>query len=113
MKVIIDLCVVPLGVGVSVSEYITACHRVLDEAGLETRLHAYGTNVEGEWDEVFAAVKRCHEVVHEMGAPRISATIKVGTRTDRPQSMDDKVTSVRSKLESSGHHVSHERSRQE
>lgn len=99
MKVIVDLCVVPLGVGVSVSDHIAACQRVLDEAGLKTHLHAYGTNIEGEWDAVFAAIKRCHEVVHRMGAPRITTSIKVGTRTDRDQSMEDKVTSVRHKLE--------------
>ena len=74
MKAIIDLCVVPIGVGVSVSTYIAACERVLREAGLKTQLHAYGTNIEGDWDVVFAAIKRCHEVVHEMGAPRISTT---------------------------------------
>jgi uncharacterized protein (TIGR00106 family) len=98
MKVIADLCIVPLGVGVSVSRYIAECQKVLEEAGLETRLHAYGTNVEGEWDDVFAAVKRCHEVVHELGAPRIHTNIKCGTRTDRTQSMDEKVESVRRRL---------------
>ena len=98
MKVIIDLCVVPMGVGVSVSRYVAACHRVLEEAGLDTQLHAYGTNIEGEWDAVFAAVKRCHETVHGMGAPRITTTIKLGTRTDRDQTMDDKVRSVEEKL---------------
>ena len=98
MKVIADVCVVPIGVGVSVSEYIAACERVFAEFDVETTLHAYGTNVEGEWDEVFAAVKRCHEVVHEMGAPRISTTMKFGTRTDRIQTMADKVASVEEKL---------------
>ena len=99
MKVIVDLCVVPLGVGVSVSEYVTACERVLQAAGLRTHLHAYGTNIEGEWDQVFAAIRRCHEVVHEMGAPRISTTIKLGTRTDREQTMAEKVESVRRRLD--------------
>lgn len=94
MKVIADFCVVPLGVGVSVSKYIAECGRILEEAGLETRLHAYGTNVEGEWGAVFEALRRCHERVHEMGAPRITTTVKLGTRTDRAQSMDDKVRSV-------------------
>jgi len=98
MKVIVDLCVVPIGVGVSVSKYVAACERVLGEAGLQTRLHACGTNIEGEWDAVFGAIKRCHEVVHQMGAPRITSTISVGTRTDRNQSMDDKVRSVEAKL---------------
>jgi uncharacterized protein (TIGR00106 family) len=98
MKVMIDLCIVPIGVGVSLSPYIAACEKVLTSAGLKTALHSYGTNVEGEWEEVFAAVKLCHEVVHEMGAPRITTTIKLGTRTDREQSMEDKVQSVREKL---------------
>ena len=82
----------------SVSKYVAACERVLKEAGLKTTLHAYGTNVEGEWDVVFASIKRCHQVVHEMGAPRISTTLKFGTRTDRAQSMEDKLESVEQKL---------------
>jgi len=98
MNIIADFCIVPIGVGVSVSEYIVACHRILDEAGLKTALHAYGTNIEGEWDTVFAAIRHCHEAIHEMGAPRITTTIRLGTRTDREQTMDDKIRSVQSKL---------------
>ena len=98
MKVLVDLCIVPVGVGVSLSPYIAACEKVLTEAGLKTSLHSYGTNIEGEWDTVFAAVKRCHEVVHGMGAPRITTTIKLGTRTDRVQTMEEKVRSVQEKL---------------
>ncbi len=102
MNVIADLCVVPIGVGLSVSHYVAACERVLSAAGLKTQLHAYGTNIEGEWDVVFTAIKRCREVVHEMGAPRISTTIKLGTRTDRAQTMEDKVRSVKEKLTGPG-----------
>ena len=100
MKVIADLCVVPMGVGVSVSKYVTACEKVLKEAGLKTKLHAYGTNIEGEWDAVFDAIKQCHEVVHHMGAPRITTTLKFGTRIDRTQTMEDKVESVQEQLTS-------------
>ena len=99
MHVMIDICIVPLGVGVSVSEYVTACQKVLQERGLEHKMHAYGTNVEGDWDQVMDAVKRCHEVVHEMGAPRITTSMRMGTRTDRQQSMADKVQSVTDKLQ--------------
>lgn len=102
MKVIADLCIVPLGVGTSVSKYIAACQRVLSGSGLEIRMHAYGTNIEGEWDAVFDAIKRCHEVVHEMGAPRIHTNIKCGTRTDREQTMAEKIESVRAKLSDGG-----------
>lgn len=98
MHVILDLCVVPLGVGVSVSKYVAACQQVLQEAGLKHQLHAYGTNIEGDWDAVMAAVKKCHETIHTMGAPRITTTIKLGTRIDRSQSMEEKVSSVLDKI---------------
>ena len=98
MKVIIDLCIVPIGVGVSLSPYVAACEKVLSEARLKAQLHANGTNIEGEWEEVFAAIKRCHEVIHRMGAPRITTTITLGTRIDRDQTMEDKVRSVQAKL---------------
>lgn len=98
MKVQIDLCVVPIGVGVSVSEYIVACQQIFEKADLAHEMHPYGTNVEGEWDKVMAAVKKCHEVVHEMGAPRISSSMRLGTRVDREQSMHEKLQSVYDKL---------------
>jgi len=94
MKALVNLQVVPIGTEVSVSRYIAACERVLAEAGLHYELHANGTNIEGEWDTVFAAIRRCHEVVHEMGAPRIQTVVSVGTRTDKDQSLQDKVDSV-------------------
>ena len=98
MKVIVDLCAVPLGIGVSLSPYVAACEKILSEAGLKTQLHANGTNIEGEWDAVFAAIKRCHEVIHQMGAPRITTRIKLGTRIDRDQTMEEKIRSVQTKL---------------
>lgn len=99
MKVMIDLCVVPLGVGLSVSQYVAECEKIISAAGLSSQLHAYGTNIEGEWDEVFGVVKKCHEKIHDMGAPRITTTIKAGTRIDREQTMQDKIDSVNDKLD--------------
>ena len=87
-----------MGIGVSVSREVAVCERILTEAGLKTRLHAYGTNIEGEWDAVFGAIKRCHEAIHATGVPRISTNLRLGTRTDREQTMDDKVRSVEEKL---------------
>ncbi len=102
MKVIADVSIVPLGVGVSLSKYVAECEKIFTEAGLKTSLHAYGTNLEGEWEDVFAAIKKCHERLHEMGVPRISTNLRLGTRVDRPQSMEDKVRSVEEKLKSAG-----------
>lgn len=98
MKVNIDLCLIPMGGDVSVSSEIAECQKIFAERDLVHRLHAYGTNVEGEWDEVMSAVKACHQGVHDMGRARITSTLKIGTRTDREQSLDDKVSSVAEKL---------------
>jgi uncharacterized protein (TIGR00106 family) len=98
MHVIVDFTVVPVGTGVSLSEYIAACEKVLAKSGLSYELHANGTNVEGEWEQVFSAIRQCHETLHAMGVPRIHTDIKLGTRTDRVQTMADKVNSVKGKL---------------
>jgi uncharacterized protein (TIGR00106 family) len=98
MYVIVDFTVVPVGVGVSLSEYVATCERILQGSGLTYELHANGTNVEGEWEDVFSAIRRCHETLHTMGVPRIHTDIKLGTRSDRVQSMADKVSSVKGKL---------------
>lgn len=100
MHTIVDFTIVPIGVGVSLSEYIAACERILAESGLTYEMHANGTNVEGEWDEVFAVIRRCHETLHAMGVPRIHTDVKLGTRVDKSQRMADKVAGVKVKLES-------------
>ena len=96
MKVLADISIVPLATGVSLSPYVAACERVLREAGLDPRLHAFGTNVEGEWDAVFGALKRCHETVHAMGAPRVHTSIRLGTRGIPPAAPTRRPASSRS-----------------
>jgi uncharacterized protein (TIGR00106 family) len=98
MKVIVDFCVVPIGVGVSLGSYIAECEKILIKTGLKTHLHGYGTNIEGEWDQVMAAIKECHQALHDMGVPRISSTIRLGTRIDKDQTVEDKIRSVEEKL---------------
>jgi uncharacterized protein (TIGR00106 family) len=98
MNVIVDVCVVPVNAGASLSPYVAACEKVIEEFNLSHTLHANGTNVEGEWDEVFAAIKKCHETVHAMGVTRLFTTIKLGTRLDKDQTMLDKIKSVQEKL---------------
>jgi uncharacterized protein (TIGR00106 family) len=99
MKVIAEFTVIPIGVGVSLSEYVAACERVLAKTGLNYELHANGTNLEGEWEEVMDAIKRCHETLHGMGVPRLSTIVMIGTRIDRDQNMDEKVASVNARMQ--------------
>ena len=98
MNTIAEFTIIPIGVGVSLSKYVAACEKVLETTGMHFELHANGINIEGDWDAVMAAIKSCHENLHEMGVPRISTIVKIGTRTDREQKMQDKVESVKTKL---------------
>ncbi len=101
MRVVIDFTLIPVGTEVSLSPYIAECQKIIQSSGLEHHMHAYGTNIAGEWDDVFAVVKACHDKVHAMGAVRIASTIKLGTRTDKQQSLSDRVSSVNQQLKSS------------
>ncbi len=98
MKVIADICVVPFTGRASVREEVAHAHRILKETGLPVMLHGYGTNIEGDYDVVFAALRRIHEELHEGGAVRISTTIRLGSRVDKSQGIDDKVQAVRDQL---------------
>jgi uncharacterized protein (TIGR00106 family) len=98
MKVIVDLSVIPIGVGVSLGSYVAACEKILNKPGLNAKLHANGTNIEGEWDTVMHAVRECHEALHSLGVPRIASNLRIGTRVDRDQTMQDKIRSVEEKI---------------
>ncbi|KAJ3413968.1 hypothetical protein HDV05_007257 [Chytridiales sp. JEL 0842] len=95
LKCMADFCVIPIGLGTSVSKEIAECQRILAKSGLKYQMHSYGTNVEGDWDDVMKVIKTCHETLHANGVARISTTIKIGTRTDKEQTMEDKVAVVK------------------
>lgn len=91
MKALAEIQVVPLGVGVSVRGPVMRAHALLEEQGLLCRLHAYGTNVEGELSDVLRAIEHVHETLHAEGIVRLVTTIKLGTRTDKEASLDAKL----------------------
>ena len=92
MWVSVDLCVVPIGVGVSLSPYVAACERVIAAAGLRISWVPMGPRSKGH-GKVMACVRACHVELHGMGA-RLYTTLKLNTRTDRQQSFAEKVMSV-------------------
>lgn len=94
-NVIADLCVTPIGTSIaSVSREVAQVERVLARFPLKLKLHAYGTNIEGQWDDVSAAVKAAHHELHDSGIVRVSANMRWGTRIDKSQSIEDKVRKV-------------------
>ena len=94
MKIIADLCIVPMGVGPSVSRYIREIRAIIDASGLSYDMHANGTNIEGEMAEITATVESCCQRLHEMGVERIFCTMSFSTRNDKTQTMADKLASL-------------------
>jgi uncharacterized protein (TIGR00106 family) len=90
MKATAEIQVIPLGVGTSVRKEVTRAHQLLIEAGLQVEAHAYGTNVEGELSDILAAIEHLHRTLHDEGVPRLSTTVKIGTRTDKVPSLAGK-----------------------
>ena len=94
-----EISVVPLGTGTpSLSRYVAAVIRVLEEAGLEYHLGPMGTTVVGEVDDLLALARKMHEAPFRLGVMRVATTIKLDDRRDRPLSIQGKVEAVREKL---------------
>jgi uncharacterized protein (TIGR00106 family) len=66
-------------------------HELLEDSGLEITLHANGSNLEGELEEVLNTIRRTIETLHEEGTVRLSSHIKIGTRTDKVPTMAGKL----------------------
>lgn len=91
MKATGDIQVVPIGSGVSVRKEVQRAHAILEDAGIQARLHPNGTNVEGELEDIFDAIRRVHETLHAEGTARLATWIKIGTRTDKEPSLAGKM----------------------
>jgi len=91
MKATAEVQVIPIGSGVSVRKEVQRAHAILESSGLTVQLHAYGTNVEGEMDQIFKAIETVHQSLHAEGTVRISTAIKIGTRVDKDPTLNAKL----------------------
>ena len=95
--VLIELSMSPMDQGVSVSKFVARSLAIIDASGLDYRLNAMGTIIEGEWDEVMAVVTQCFERMKE-DCDRISISIKADYRKGHCGRLDAKVDAVEQKL---------------
>lgn len=82
----------------SVSEAVAAAVRVVRESGLPNETNAMFTNIEGEWDEVMAVVKKAVDVVAAV-SPRVGLVLKADIRPGFTGEMTAKVERVERVLE--------------
>jgi len=91
--VLLDFSMTPLGKGESVSPYVARCLEVIAASGLNYRLHAMGTILEGEWAEVFAVVQKCYEAL-AADCDRVTCSIRVDWRRGPASRLESKVKKV-------------------
>lgn len=94
MKVLADICIVPMGVGTSVSRYVKELKTLFDQSGMTYDMHANGTNIEGELTEIAVLLEKCEARLAEMGIERTFFSMRFSTRRDKDQSMADKMKSI-------------------
>lgn len=83
MKATAEIQVVPIGEGISVRREITRVVGLLNKHDFLVETHASGTNIEGELDEILAAVGEIHQILHKEGSVRLVTYLKLETRTDK------------------------------
>lgn len=93
--VLLDFSMKPLGKGESVSAYVARCMEVVAASGIDHHLHAMGTTLEGELEDVLAVVRRCFEVL-QTDCDRISCSIKIDYRKGPGGRLRSKVEKVQS-----------------
>ncbi|MBI5687570.1 MAG: MTH1187 family thiamine-binding protein [Verrucomicrobia bacterium] len=95
--VLLEFSIFPIGKGESVSRYVARSLDIIDRSGLDYRLHAMGTVLEGEWDECMAVVRACYDAMRkECG--RVECVIKIDYRKGRRGRLQSKVASVEKRL---------------
>lgn len=98
-KIIAEVSIIPLGTGTSLSFWVSEAVKVLQESGLKYQLTSMGTIIEGSWEEVMDTIRKMQEKVFQMGALRVSTSIKIDDRRDGKEiSMERKVKAVEEKL---------------
>ncbi len=95
--ILLEFSMVPIGKGDSISPYVARCLDIVDGSGLDYRLTAMGTIVEGEVDQVLEIMRRCLDAL-ATDCDRITCTAKLDYRKGQAGRLDAKVKSVEEKL---------------
>jgi len=99
-----SFAVIPIGVGAELKEQVATIIEMIDQSGLDYRLGAMQTTVEGESDAVMALIMRCHRQMREL-APRVLTHITIDDREGAEGRLTGKVTDVEDVL---GREMRHE-----
>jgi uncharacterized protein (TIGR00106 family) len=95
--VLLEFSITPLGAGESVGDYVARAVDIIDRSGLNYQLHAMGTTIEGELDQVLALLEQCIEAIAK-DCPRVSVSAKFDYRRDHAGMLASKPESIEKRL---------------
>ncbi len=96
---LMEITVVPLGMGTSLSKWVAKAVKVLEtEPEIEYELTSMGTIVQGRVDRLLEVAQKMHQAVLDAGAKRVSTTIKIDDRIDKEATLGSKLVSLRREL---------------
>ncbi|GIO32330.1 MULTISPECIES: MTH1187 family thiamine-binding protein [Paenibacillus] len=98
---IAEVTVIPIGTATtSLSAYVAEMQKVLaNQQGISYQLTSMSTIIEGQLEDVWKAIAALHEAPFLSGAQRVSTSVKIDDRRDKPSSSEQKLQSVRAKLQ--------------
>ena len=88
----------PATADASVHDAVAAAVKVVRDSGLPNRTSSMFTEIEGEWDEVFAVVKAATAAVGAYGS-RVSLVLKADIRPGFTGELDGKIERLESALD--------------
>jgi uncharacterized protein (TIGR00106 family) len=94
---LVEFSIVPVGTGSSIGDALAEVLKIVDASGLPYKINPMGTVMEGEWDELFKLIKKCHDSVMKK-QERAMITISVDDRKDKPNRIEEKVKSVEKRI---------------
>lgn len=92
-----QISITPIGDGVSVSEFVAKAVEVAEKSGLDYRVTAMGTIVEGDWNHIMKVAQQMHDRVLA-SSQRVLMNITIDDRKDKQGRIDSKVKAVEEKL---------------
>ena len=95
--VLLEFSMSPLSRGESVGQYVARSLEIIDASGLDYRLHAMGTIIEGEIDQVLDVLRKCFDAM-AADCDRVTCTAKLDFRRGHTGRLETKVASVEQKL---------------
>jgi uncharacterized protein (TIGR00106 family) len=85
--------VAPLGLGETLSEYVAQIISLIDKSGLDYRMGAMQTTVEGTQEEVMSLIMDCHNSMMN-AAPRVLTSITIDDRKGATGRLTGKIADV-------------------